>query len=139
LHHHERFDGGGYPLKKKGKDIMIYSQIIAVADVYDALTSKRPYRDPILPSEAYEYVMGNSGQAFNPEIVNVFIKKIAPYPVGVQVELSNGLTGIVFHNHENAMMRPLIKLIPLPGQAKENYLDLNKADFHNITIQKVLI
>jgi HD-GYP domain-containing protein (c-di-GMP phosphodiesterase class II) len=139
LHHHERFDGNGYPLKKKADEIILYAQIISIADVYDALTSKRPYREPSLPSEAYEYVMGNSGQAFNPAFVDIFVRKIAPYPVGMQVVLSNGWTGIVFKNNEHNLMRPVIRLELLPGQSNPINIDLNDAASNSITIQKVLI
>ena len=82
LQHHERFDGFGYPKGAKGNKISLFGKIIAIADVYDALTSKRPYRNAIEPSEAIEYIMGGCGTLFDPELVNVFTQKIAPYPIG---------------------------------------------------------
>ena len=138
LHHHERFDGNGYPLRKSGDDIVLYGQIIAIADVYDAFTSKRPHREAALPSEAYEYIMGNSGQAFSPALVDVFSKKIAPYPVGIRVELSNGLAGIVFSNRGGALTRPVIRIEPPPGESEPVFVDLSDAAFSNVTIRKVL-
>ena len=142
LQHHEKFNGGGYPSGRKENDILLFARIIAVADVYDAITSNRPYREPILPSEAYEYILGNSGQAFHPEVVEVFVKKVAPFPLGVQVQLSNGIKGIVFKNYEDCLTRPLIKVRPEPGQPTEEdvFIDLkNDVDAYSVTIQKVLM
>lgn len=139
LQHHEKFDGNGYLDGKKGRAIHLFAQIISVVDVYDAITSKRPYHDPILPSEAYEFIMGNAGRAFSMEIVDIFTKKIAPFPTGMQVQLSNGETGIVCKNYKDFLTRPLIRLTPLPNCPKNRYIDLkNDSDAYNVTIQKVL-
>jgi len=111
LQHHERYDGKGYPMQKSKDQISIIARIIGVADVYDALTSSRPYREALLPSEAMEFIMANGGSMFDLEITRIFAKKVAPFPVGTYVILSNGLTGIVASNHEDACMRPEIKII----------------------------
>ncbi|MEA4804705.1 HD-GYP domain-containing protein [Acetobacterium wieringae] len=110
LDHHEKFSGGGYPNNAKGDKISLYGRIISIADVYDALTSDRPYRKGLLPSEAIEYIMGGTGNLFDPELVRVFVRKIAPYPVGTTVKLSNGLSGIVTDNFESFCMRPNIRI-----------------------------
>ncbi|KNZ41504.1 HD-GYP domain-containing protein [Acetobacterium bakii] len=104
--HHEKFAGGGYPNNIKGDDISLYGRIISIADVYDALTSDRPYRKGLIPSEAIEYIMGSNCVLFDPDLVRVFITKIAPYPVGSCVKLSNGLIGIVTENFESYCLRP---------------------------------
>jgi HD-GYP domain-containing protein (c-di-GMP phosphodiesterase class II) len=138
LQHHEKYDGSGYVYGKRGREIQLFAQIISVVDVYDAITSKRPYHDPILPSEAYEYILGNAGRAFSMEIVEAFTKKIAPFPLGAQVRLSNGETGIVCKNHSDLLTRPLIRLGPLPGSGECRYIDLkNDVSAYNVTIQKV--
>jgi HD-GYP domain-containing protein (c-di-GMP phosphodiesterase class II) len=139
LQHHERFDGTGYPNGRKGFDIHIYARIIAIADVYDAITSLRPYHEPVLPSEAYEYILGNSGLHFDPDIADVFIRKIAPFPEGVEVLLSNGLRGIVYKNHPHFMTRPTIKLLPISGhELKEEYCCLkDDPDMLSVTITQV--
>jgi HD-GYP domain-containing protein (c-di-GMP phosphodiesterase class II) len=139
LQHHERFNGTGYPHGRSGSDIHIFARIIAVADVYDAITSLRPYHEPVLPSEAHEYIMGNSGQHFDPDVAGVFIKKIAPFPEGAEVLLSNGLRGIVFKNNPDFMTRPLIKLLPIEGRApKVEFIDLkDDPTLLNVTISKV--
>jgi HD-GYP domain-containing protein (c-di-GMP phosphodiesterase class II) len=111
LHHHERWNGSGYPSGLKGKDIGLFGRITAIADVYDALVSKRPYRQAYAPFEAVEYIMGNSGILFDPELVKTFTRKVAAYPIGTSVLLSDGSTGIVKKNHYDCSLRPVVKII----------------------------
>ena len=124
LHHHERYNGAGYPHKLKADDIPFFAKIVAVADTYDAMTSKRVYKDAILASEAYEYIMSNAQEHFDPEIAKAFLKKVAPFPVGTTVMLSNGKQGIVTQNHEDFMMRPMVKLAPEHDGAEGVVVDL---------------
>ncbi len=111
LDHHERYGGGGYPNNKCGNEISLYGRILALADVYDAISADRPYRKALSPSESMEYIMGNAGTHFDPVLASLFIHKIAPYPVGTMVNLSNGLTGIVVENYEGLGMRPRVRII----------------------------
>lgn len=111
LQHHEKYDGTGYPDKKEGDKISLFGRIIAIADVYDALTSNRPYRKSLLPSEAIEYIMGNNGIMFDPKLVKIFTKKVAPYPIGLTVVLSNGEKALVMENFEECTTRPIVKLL----------------------------
>lgn len=111
LDHHEKFSGGGYPNNVKGDKISLYGRIISIADVYDALTSDRPYRKGLIPSEAVEYIMGGTSTLFDPDLVKFFITKIAPYPVGTSVKLSNGLIGIVTDNFESYCLRPNVRVL----------------------------
>ncbi len=138
LEHHEKFNGDGYPNGLSGDHISIYSRIICVADVYDALTSDRPYRGALIPSEAFEYIMGGYNTQYDPDIVKVFIQKVAPYPVGTVVILSNGKTGIVVRNHEGFGLRPTVRIIE--GTKPTNQLlDLNDGhDKLNITIKQII-
>ncbi|MBC7961122.1 MAG: HD-GYP domain-containing protein [Vallitaleaceae bacterium] len=110
LQHHEKVDGSGYPLRKKNDDISLFGRIICVADVYDALTSNRPYRDAMLPSEAIEYIMAGSGTMFDSKIVKVFVDRIAAYPIGTSVKLSNGTLALVIDNNPGAPLRPILKV-----------------------------
>ncbi|MBV6340957.1 HD domain-containing phosphohydrolase [Candidatus Magnetobacterium casense] len=75
--HHERWDGAGYPNRLKGHNISIYGRIVAIADVFDALTSKRPYRDPWSIEGAVELLISEKGKHFEPYLVDVFVKNIA--------------------------------------------------------------
>lgn len=141
LQHHERYDGKGYPNNVKGEKISLYGRIVAICDVYDSLVSKRPYRDAYLPSEAIEYMMANSGGYFDHKLVKLFVKKIAPYPLGTTVTLSNGLIGIVFENYEDACMRPKLKIIRDEKDCEVEPYELNLRKDHNlrnVTIIEVL-
>lgn len=139
LDHHERYSGGGYPNDFKGEDISLFGRIIALADVYDALTSDRPYRKAVIASEVIEYIMGSSGTLFDPELVKVFITKIAPYPIGTCVKLSNGLVGIVIENYESYCLRPKIRIFK-DGDTEVSPYEIRLADNGalNITVIDVV-
>jgi HD-GYP domain-containing protein (c-di-GMP phosphodiesterase class II) len=76
LAHHERWDGLGYPRGLKGEEILWKARIISVADAYDAMTSSRPYRKAMSLEEAVCEIKRNAGTQFDPEIAQVFIKKV---------------------------------------------------------------
>lgn len=121
LHHHERYDGSGYPKGIAGKKISFFGRIVSVSDVYDAITSDRPYRKALPSFEAIEYIMGNSGIAFDPKVAKVFTQKIAPYPVGTSVRLSNNTVGLIVENHEDCCTRPKIKIFMHGDKEVEPY------------------
>ncbi len=73
-HHHEKFDGSGYPCGLIGENIPLGARIVAIADVFDALTSARSYRDPMEPEEALAIIIDGAGNHFDPELVNAFAK-----------------------------------------------------------------
>lgn len=137
LQHHERIDGSGYPEGLRGGSIKKPGRIISIADVYDAMTSDRPYRQALLPSEAMEYLMGGAGTLFDPALVFLFTRKVAPFPLGTCVLLSNGMTAIVVQNYADCCLRPKVKLIS--DSAAPVYLDLkNDAELASLTITKVV-
>lgn len=109
LMHHENENGSGYPLHKEGSEIPLLAKIIHVVDVYDALTSRRPYKDPYPPANAYEYLRGGAGNLFDSSVLEAMETVIPAYPIGINVELSNGKTGIVARHTDN-IMRPVVKL-----------------------------
>jgi HD-GYP domain-containing protein (c-di-GMP phosphodiesterase class II) len=74
--HHEKWDGTGYPRGLKGEQIPLAARIFAVVDVFDALTSDRPYRHAWVPQQALEYIQSERGKYFDPEVVDVFMKLI---------------------------------------------------------------
>ncbi len=108
--HQENWDGTGYPRGLLGNAMHKFARIIHVADVYDALTAKRAYKDAMNPAEALEYIMANAGKMFDIDVVNVFLKYVAPYPLGVTVLLSNGHQGRVVENDEHHLSRPKVRL-----------------------------
>lgn len=134
LTHHEKYDGTGYPSGLSGDDIPLFGRIISVADVYDALTSIRPYRKPSTPAEAIEYIMGSSGVAFDLAIVRAFLNKVAPYPIGSCVKLSNGEIAIIVKQNDYNPSRPIIRLFNKP----DVLLDLcMQRDVQNIVIENI--
>jgi putative two-component system response regulator len=73
LGHHEKYDGSGYPSGLKGEEIPIFCRIVAVADVFDALTSERPYKKAWTVEEAIDFLVAGSGKHFDPDCVNAFL------------------------------------------------------------------
>jgi HD-GYP domain-containing protein (c-di-GMP phosphodiesterase class II) len=132
LTHHEKYDGNGYPAGLKGENIPLFGRIVCVADVYDALISDRPYRRAWQPAEAIEYILSGFDSMFDPAVISAFAKKVAPYPVGTCVKLSDGRTGIVVENFESCPLRPKIRLIQ-DGKPLESFIDLS-AEALNVTI-----
>lgn len=132
LSHHEQFNGTGYPAGLSGEAIPLPGRIVCVADVYDALVSSRPFRAAMLPSDAVEYIMSGYGTSFDPMVVDAFIRRVAPYPAGICVRLSNNMIGIVIENYESACLRPKLRILE-NGQLTAQYLDLAK-DFAASTI-----
>lgn len=131
LCHHENEDGSGYPNGLPGDKIHPFAKIIHVADVYDALSSKRPYKEACSYSESFEYLMGGCGTLFDQKIVEIFANYVTIYPKGMMVELSDGQQAVVMENNKNDRVRPKVKL--LDGQV----LDLrDTAKNRNITIVK---
>lgn len=111
LQHHEKFQGGGYPKFLKGRDISMFARIAAIADVYDALTTDRPYRVAMSPYDAIKIIMSGVDTQFDPEILQHFIKRFSLYPNGSLVKLSDGSIGMVLKINQSAVLRPTIKIL----------------------------
>lgn len=109
--HHEKYNGTGYPHGIRGNSIPLYGRILALADVYDALTSSRSYRRAWLPHEAIEYMMGSANSHFDFDILKAFLKTVAAYPLGTIVELSNGAIGVVTHVVPEHILRPIVRIV----------------------------
>lgn len=109
--HHERYDGSGYPLQLKGNNIEIYCRIVAVADVYDALTSDRVYRKKLRPNEVYEYITSLGVNHFDPKVVDSFVKYVSIYPVGTGVMLNTRERALVIKDNRNAPTKPVVRII----------------------------
>ena len=126
--HHENYNGTGYPNRLKGKEISLYARILHVADVYDALITKKPYRSEFRPSDAMEYLMASDGQEFDPEIIDLFVDWVAVFPVGSEVKLSDGRNAIVEKNYPHFPLRPRVRIVDT-GEV----LDL-RSDFNALSI-----
>jgi len=109
--HHEHVDGTGYPSRTSAPDIHQLAQIVGIADIYDAMTSDRPYRRALSPAEAIEYVMGTAGRHYDLSMVNFFVNKINPYPTGSLVKLNTGQIAVVDAVPKGLPLRPDIRII----------------------------
>ena len=78
LHHHERYDGYGYPKRLKGDAIPLGARIISIADAFDAMTNKQSYKIPISFEDALVELQKNAGTQFDPDLVKIFIENISP-------------------------------------------------------------
>lgn len=109
--HHENFDGSGYPRKIKEKAISEFSRAVRVCDMYDHLL--HDYGDhgkPLLPYEAYEYLLAVTNTVLDPEIVQRFRETIVFYPSGSTVLLTNGLKGVVIRQNQGNPQRPVVRI-----------------------------
>lgn len=109
--HHEHLDGTGYPSRLNGETIHQLAQIVGIADIYDAMTSDRPYRRALAATEAIEYIMGGAGRHYDMNMVNIFVRKINPYPTGSLVKLNTGQVAVVDLVPKGFPLRPDIRII----------------------------
>ncbi len=126
--HHARYDLNGYP-SINGKDrIGLFSRIVEVADVYDAMTSSRPYQKARTPDQAMRVLVKDMGTVFDPLLVKVFIDMMGLYPVGTLVRLATGEIGIVYEPGESDALWPSVKVIRDPdgGELEPHIVDLVK-------------
>lgn len=126
--HHERLNGSGYPRGIKGEDIHPFAKIIAVADVFDAMTSNRVYRKAMLPHQALEVLYAGSGTLFDAHVIEAFRSSVAIYPTGMVVDLNDGRKGIVTNQNKGVTDRPVIRIIEENGEELQcpYPLDLSK-------------
>jgi len=130
LEHHAAFDGSGYPSLSSGRVPSLPSRIVAVADCFDAITSKRSYRKPEERRQALSILQAGAGRSFDPRVVRTFVRLVGLFPVGSLVQLSTGEVGVVVRNHERALGRPTIRLVLDPqGNAAETLeIDLSEKE-----------
>ena len=132
LQHHERWDGSGYPEGLKSSEISTAARIIAIADTYCALASKRPFREAFSPREAGEFIMAYNGELFDPALVQIFTRQIPLYPTGVMVKLDTGEIGIVSDANLGIIGRPKVRICFDKGfkEIRKPY-DINLADVNH--------
>ncbi|MBK7565060.1 MAG: HD-GYP domain-containing protein [Propionivibrio sp.] len=131
LHHHEKTDGSGYPKHFKDSEISLYAKMGAVCDVYDAITSNRPYKAGWDPAESLRKMAEWANGHFDPTVFQAFVKSLGIYPVGSLVKLNSGRLGIVVEQAEKSLLTPRIKVFfstRSNARIKPEIVDLSRAN-----------
>lgn len=124
--HHERLDGSGYPSGKAGKEISLYGQMAGIVDVYDAITSNRPYHRGMSPTQALKKLLEWSDHHFDPQLVHSFIRAIGIYPSGTLVRLESNRMGIVLEQNTGKLLEPVVKVFYHAG--RQHYIPPEEVD-----------
>ncbi|MDR3138300.1 MAG: HD-GYP domain-containing protein [Treponema sp.] len=109
--HHERWDGGGYPRRLAGEAIDLGARIISVADAFEAMVSRKPYRNSLMGYQAMKNLLSDNSRRFDPNILRAFIKTMGIYPIGSIILLNNGNIARVVEVQGTAPLRPKIRIL----------------------------
>lgn len=125
LHHHEKVNGTGYPKRLKGGQITLFARMGAACDVYDALTSNRPYKEAWVPNMALKTMFGSRGH-FDSDILTAFIRSVGIYPVGTVVRLRSDHLAVVTDINPADLTRPVVRMFfSIPKRAAIAPQDVN--------------
>jgi putative nucleotidyltransferase with HDIG domain len=128
LQHHERIDGSGYPLKLVDQQISLYAKIIAICDVFDAMTQNRIYKSKVTPFDAFEMFLTTGLCSFDTHVLTTFLKHMSLYYIGTEVILNNRKEGEIVYIPPQDILFPIIKIgadyIDLSQETNLKILDL---------------
>ena len=128
LHHHEKIDGRGYPDRLKDTEISLYAKMGAVCDVYDAVTSNRPYKNGWEPAESISKMAEWNGH-FDKVVFHAFVKSIGIFPIGSLVRLGSDRLAVIIEQTEKSLLTPIVNVffsIKSNGRIVPEMLDLSK-------------
>jgi HD-GYP domain-containing protein (c-di-GMP phosphodiesterase class II) len=109
--HHERLDGTGYPEGLKGEEISVYGRMVAIADVYDAITADRVYHKGMTPTQGLKKLLEWTNGHLDPALVKEFIRCVGLYPIGSLVLLESGRLGVVIETNEEDQRLPVVRVM----------------------------
>ena len=135
--HHERIDGSGYPRGLVDFEIHPFAKIIGVADVFDAVTSNRVYREKLLPSQGIAIIQAGSGTLFSPRVVEALFKSVVHYSNGTILLLSDGRRGIVSKQNMKQPNRPYLRIFEEDNEILDANYEINLADSPNVLIDNI--
>lgn len=124
--HHEKLDGGGYPLGLKGLEISLVGRMSSIVDIYDALTAVRVYKSGMPPAKAFKIMSGMTPQHLDKSLLHKFMVYMGFYPVGSLVELSDGMAGLVWEANQQDNKKPTVKVFY--STKYKNYRDVKFID-----------
>lgn len=137
--HHEKVDGSGYPEHLSGGQIDEYARLAAVCDVYDALTTRRSYKQKMDFARAIDIIIRGCGKHFDPGIAHQFIRRIGRYPVGTFVKLSTGEAAIVLRVNDGAINRPVIsRVLDANGEVRDHAEELDLSQDQSLHITEII-
>jgi HD-GYP domain-containing protein (c-di-GMP phosphodiesterase class II) len=136
--HHEHINGTGYPRRLKEGEIHPLAQIVAIADLYDKLTSDYSGLKRVMPHEACEVLMGLVGKVFPLEPVRLFLKNIAAYPTGITVRLNTGEIGVVVDQNPSIPTRPVVRVFDESDFGSGHGKEYNMLDHRTLFITDVV-
>ncbi len=136
--HHEKLDGTGFPRQLEGDEILDYAQLVAVANIYDALTSDANNSEKLLPNQALEVLESLSGSKLNSDYITALKKHVAVYPIASPVLLNNGETALVVDVEKDNLREPIVKIIrDQDGNRVKNGEEINLAQTEGLEIKEV--
>ena len=139
LQHHERSNGDGYPRGIKGEEISRFARVVAVTDVFDALTSNRVYRAANLPHEALEMFLGSGGFYYDHGVIKAFYQRVAAFPTACFVQLGTGEIAAVIDTPKGQPLRPTVRVMfGLEGEFLSEPYEIALAEEHKVIVKRVV-
>lgn len=138
LDHHERVDGSGYPRGLSGPQITMIGRMVAIADVFDAMTSDRVYRQRVSPHLCLAHLREQSGRLYDAFLVERFCERMAPYPVGSLVRLSTGELAAVVAYGSGSPPSPRVRVLSDPGLRPVTPREIDLGATPGVTVAEVL-